>query len=141
MRIVLKGKGRYREVMEQVQKTINNNSNSKNYNSRVSMIENNILEYIVNYLQGSINIEELTYTINGWFVDDNLKVTELIALVQANEKEWRELAKEPSIWFDDYVKELDPTTKKVIMTRAAKPDELPQGRMNGGDDAQCDSSA
>jgi len=141
MRIVLKGKGRFREVMEQVRKTINSSESYDSKVSSVSMAENNILEYIVNYLQGSINIEELTYTINGWFVDDNLKVTELIALVQANEKEWKELAKEPSIWFDNYVKELDPTTKKVIMIRPAKPNELPQGRMDGEDDAQCDSSA
>lgn len=137
MIIVLKGKGRFREVMEQVQKTINNPESS---GGRVSQVENNIFLYIVSYLQGSISIEELTYTINGWFINDNLKVTELIALVQANEKEWKELEKEPSIWFNDYVKELDPLTKKVIMIRPAKSDELPHGRFGNDDDMMADSA-
>lgn len=143
MKVVLKGQGRNKEVQKELMDIVN----PSQFNGRINVAQDEILDLVVNYLQGSINIEELTYTINGWFIDDNLMVTELIALVQEKEKEWQELVKNPLVWFNDYVKELDPTTKKVIMIRPARHNELPDGRLdqNCGEgecegEAQCNSS-
>ena len=131
MKIVLKGRGKSQEVMKEIMEVVGN----QDVNGRANVSKDDMLDYVVNYLQGSISIEELTYTIRGWFLDDNLKVTELVALIQENEDKWREEVKDPAVWFQSYVKELDPVSKKVILIRRATYSEIPTNAYEEDGDA------
>jgi len=103
-KIILKGQGRYKEVLNTI-KDIVGNDHRVEYTDR-------ILNYLVPYLEGRITREEFSYSVGSWFVGDNLKITQLMDTINEKSDEWKELIKDPRIWYDQYWKTEDKETGK-----------------------------
>lgn len=107
-RICLKGQGRLKEVIKVIEEIIGSSRPHP-------QTANQIMDYIDPYLRGRITREELMYTISSWFIGDNLKSTALMDAINDHEKEWKELMKDPKVWYDQYWKVTDEKSGKVTV--------------------------
>jgi len=104
-RIVLKGQGKYKEVLDKITEIIGPNPAFQHGATA-------ILDYLEAYLKGRLTREEFIYTVNSWFIGDNLKATGLMDVINDHADEWRELMKNPQVWFDQYWKVTNKVTGK-----------------------------
>ncbi|MEE9214859.1 MAG: hypothetical protein V3U54_08715 [Thermodesulfobacteriota bacterium] len=101
-KMILKGQGRYNEVLKEIKEIIGLDANDT--------FAREVLSYLDSYLQGKITREEFSYSVGSWFVGDNLKVTQLMDTINDKGEEWKKLMKDPRIWYDQYWKITDPKT-------------------------------
>lgn len=127
MKTVLRGKGKINEVKEnltnQILELLKDPSDQATQ-WRDQETTKYIVEYIIKFLMGGLEKDELSYTLASQYLDDNLKLTELIGYLDEHADEWRDWAKNPKMWFAYYRKDYDESNGTYQISMADS-DEMP----------------
>ena len=112
MRITLRGEGKENEVRAILKEAGAKLFDPDKWNYEYTRT---LQPYLFHYLQGYITKAELSSVLIKHYDIENLQVTALMGIVDTYEKEWKEWAKNPNVWYLYYHKDIDDITKKVTI--------------------------
>lgn len=123
--VIVKGKGKIKEVSDEIGKFLKElHSFATGKEAEPSYgpsMAGEVIDYTLHYVNGYITKEEWVYTVRDCYLKNNLDMTSLVDFINDHEKEWKQMAKKPHEWFQQYEKITDLKTGKTTLKPSIYP--------------------